>query len=159
MPVILQYPSLILPATWAALTDVELVADALTHVSYEFPVEYLHEKTVHIMATEVVVGGGIPGNLNAWIELSPYPTANTPFYPVPYPVTGIYWSAIGGGGGALAPTAPLIIVGTGVNNTIHTELMSWSIHSQWARVIVQTPVPAVTGDLWAVQIYYGAKSP
>ncbi len=152
----IQYQSLVLPFPYATIAAAETVADAVTHVGLEFRARYLQEKTINIMAMEIVAAVA-PGPLTVWIELSPYPTLNNLEAPAPNVATGVYWAAIGGGGGALAPTAPLTIVGTGVNATIHTELMAWTMHSEWARVIVQTPIP-VAGESWAVQVYLTGKS-
>lgn len=142
----IQTPSLILPATWSLLTAVELVADALEHTSIEVPTLYLQEKIVHVYAQEVL-SAGVPGNLWVWVELSPYES----------PDATAYWAAIGGGGGALAPVAPTVLVATGVNGTEHTAILPWTIHSEWARVVVQTPVPGPATAIWAVQVYISGK--
>lgn len=90
----------------------------------------------------LVVVSGTPGNLWCWVELSPYPTTTT----------NLYWSAIGGGGGFMVPTAPHIEVGTGISLAIHTIILPWAIHSEWARLVIQTPVAAdLPGAYWAVQ--------
>lgn len=160
MPLIIQVPSLVLPTTYAAgtatLAATETVADALEHTSVEFLVRDLQEKNVHIMAMEVV-GAGIPGPLNCWVELSPYPTANNNIWPAPLPASGNFWAAIGGGGGALAPVAPYIELGTGVNLTPHGIMIPWNAHSVWARVVVQTPVVVATA-WWVVQVLVSGKS-
>jgi len=112
---------------------------------------------VHIIATEVVVAG-VPGNLNCWIELSPLPSANNLMWPAPLPFNPAIWGAIGGGGGALAPVAPILEVGTGVPATaIHNILIPWAIHSAWARLVVQTPIPNPTAG-WILQAVFTAGS-
>lgn len=156
----IQVPSLILPASYAAgtgtLASTETVADNLEHTSVEVIVRDLQEKTVHILATEIVVAG-VPGPLWCWVELSPYPSANNALWPAPLPGSPLYWAAIGGGGGALPPVAPFIEVGAGVNLTPHTIMLSWTIHSPWARVVVQTPAPVATA-FWVVQVLISGKS-
>ncbi|MHB8084334.1 MAG: hypothetical protein ACYDHZ_00715 [Dehalococcoidia bacterium] len=151
---IIRPASLVLPTGWAASTGsataTETVADALLHRSAEFPIQNLANKIVTILATEVVLAG-IPGPLNMWVELSPVPTTNNNIWPTPLPTSALYWAAIGGGGGALPPTAPVIEAGTGVNLTPHTILIPWNIHSAWARVVVQTPVVVATA-FWVVQV-------
>ena len=100
----------------------------------------------------------VPGNLWCWVELSPYPSANSTYWAWPLPTTTAYWAAIGGGGGFLAPTAPLIEVGTGINGVVHSILIPWTQHSAWARLIIQTPVAAALPNaLWLVQAIFSAK--
>jgi len=148
---VIQTPWVILPTTVVLGTETETVDDLVEHTSIEFPVEYLQEKQVHILATEVVIFG-VPGNLTCWIELSPIPTINNPMYPAPLPAMGTYWAAIGGGGGAIAPVAPLVEAAVGVMATVHSVLLPWTIHSPWARLVVQTPVsPNVATAFWVIQ--------
>ena len=139
-----QVPSIILPRVWSLGTETEAVADVLNHVSIEFLTRNLQEKTIHIVASEVLPG--VPGNLWAWVELSPYLTTTT----------GLFWAAIGGGGGALPPTAPVIIAGTGVLATsIHSFFLPWVVHSEYARLVVATPVLGATA--WVVQAQFVGK--
>jgi hypothetical protein len=146
---IVQAASLILPAYWTAGTEHEDIADLVVHVSREFYIADIHEKQVQIVAIENVAAG-IPGTLWCWVELSPVPTS----------VSGAYWAAIGGGGGALAPVVPLTIVGTGVNATTHTEMIAWNIHSPFARIVVQTPIAAALPNAyWQVQVIVSGKTP
>ena len=146
----LQIPSIILPFPWVAITDTETVNDLVEHTSMEFDVSYLHEKQVHITAIEVVVAAGVPGNLLCWIELSPFLTATDPNY----------WAAIGGGGGVLPPTTPLIEVATAVNGTRHGILLPWIIFSHFARLVVQVPVAATPlTDHWIVQAEVSGQGP
>ncbi|GAJ10816.1 unnamed protein product, partial [marine sediment metagenome] len=81
---VIQAPSIILPRIIILGTEVETINDLVEHTSIEFPVEYLQEKMVHIIATEVVVAG-VPGNLNCWVELSPLPSVNSLMWPAPLP--------------------------------------------------------------------------
>lgn len=144
---IVQIPSIILPTVWSVGNEVEAIADLVEHTSIEFSVEYLQEKMIGLMIMEVV-GVGAPGNLQAWVELSPYPSTVSP----------IYWGAIGGGGGVLPPAAPIVVVGTGVNGTVHTVLIPWNIHSAYARLVVQTPAnPGLPNDFWMVQALFSGK--
>ncbi len=153
---IVQVPWIILPRIVAL--GVETVNDLLEHTSVEFPVAYLQEKQIHIVATEVVVVG-VPGNLQCWVELSPFPSANNLMWEAPLPATAAYWAAIGGGGGVIAPTAPLIEVATGVTATVHSILIPWSVHSAWARLIIQTPVAAMPlAAFWMVQAIFSGGS-
>lgn len=157
-PAVIQIPSLVLPQVWVTGAETELINDLVTHPSVDVDVEYLQEKIIHIMATEVVVAG-VPGNLWCWVEVSPYP----------FTTTDVYFTAIGGGGGPIdpatllpyiAPVAPAIEVALGVNNTVHTIILPWAIHSAYARVVVQTPVAAaLPGAFWAVQCLVSAKNP
>lgn len=143
----LQVPSLVLPRVWSLGTETEIIADLVEHTSLEFAVDHLRDKTVRLLATEVVAVG-VPGNLLVWVELSPVLSTTS----------GLYWAAIGGGGGALAPLAPTVEVATGVNGTVHTILLPWGIHSAFARVVVQTPVAAALPTaFWAVQVLIEAK--
>lgn len=91
----------------------------------------------------LVVVSGTPGNLQCWVELSPYPTTTT----------NLYWSAIGGGGGPVfPPTTPHIEVGTGLSLAVHTIMLPWQIHSDWARLVIHTPVAAdLPLALWTCQ--------
>jgi len=143
----IQVPSIILPQEWEVGTETETVADNAEHTSIDIPVEYLQEKIIHIFATEVVVAG-VPGNLWCWVELSPVASS----------ISTSYWSAIGGGGGALTPIAPVIEAGVGVMGTVHTFTISWTVHSAYARLVVQTPAPVATA-YWAVQAIFSAKTP
>lgn len=153
----IQAPSLILPRVWVTGLETELITDLVEHTSIEFPVEFLQEKIVHILAVEAVAAG-VPGNLQVWVELSPLPSANSAYWAAPLPTAVAYWAAIGGGGGfSLPPVAPVVEVGTGVDGTIHTIIIPWVIHSGWARVVVQTPIPVVTA-FWAIQILFSGKS-
>ncbi len=143
-----QAPSIVLPTVWALGTEVEIINDLVEHTSIEFEVENLDFKEINILAVEVVVAG-VPGPLNIWVELSPYLTTTT----------GVYWAAIGGGGGAIAPTVPQIIVATGVTLTAHTITIPWTIHSTYARVVVQTPVAAFAATApWTVQAIVSGRS-
>jgi hypothetical protein len=154
----IQAPWVILPTVVILGTETETVADLVEHTSIEFPVEYIQEKEIHILATEVVVFG-VPGNLQCWVELSPVPSANNLMWPAPLPAVATYWSAIGGGGGAMAPIAPLVEVATGVMGTVHSILIPWAIHSVWARLVVQTPVAATPATaFWIVQAIFSGAS-
>lgn len=155
---VIQVPAIILPLAAPLTIEVETVDDLVEHTSIEFPTEYLQEKEIHIVATEVIAAG-VPGNLLCWIELSPFPTVNNRYWPVPLPLAGGNWAAIGGGGGALAPVAPqIVLAATGVTTTVHSELIPWAIHSAWARLVIQTPVSATPlTALWLVQARFSAK--
>ncbi len=163
MPVILQVPAIILPTVWALGTETETIDDLVEHTSIEFPTEYLQEKLIHIFATEVALApAAVPGPLWCWVELSPYPSANSNYWPVPLPTATAYWAAIGGGGGAIAPTAPLIEVSglAGAPGTlVHTMILPWDIHSVWARLVIQTPVAAaLPAAYWEIQAMVSAKT-
>ena len=145
----IQIPSgPLLPRVAPLQTETELINNLVTHVSTEVAVPNLQEKIIHILATEVVTAG-VPGNLWCWVEISPFLTT----------VSGAYWAAIGGGGGALAPLAPVIEVAGGVNLRVHTIIIPFSIHAPFVRVVVQTPVAAgLPGAFWAVQVHLSGKS-
>jgi len=156
--VVVQTLSIILPVIAPLGTETETVADLVEHTSIEFPVEYLQEKEIHIVATEVVVVG-VPGNLQCWVELSPIPSVNNLMWSFPLPANAAYWAAIGGGGGAMAPVAPLVEVASGVTATVHSILIPWAIHSIWARLVVQTPVAATPATaFWIVQAIFSGAS-
>lgn len=158
VPAVVQAPGFILPIVVILGTETEIVNDLVEHTSLEFPVMYLQEKLISILAIEGVAAG-VPGNLQCWVELSPFPSVNSVLWPAPLPATAAYWAAIGGGGGALAPTAPLIEIGTGVNATAHTILVPWRIHSAWARLVIQTPVSATPlTAFWIIQAVFSAGS-
>jgi len=147
-----QIPIIILPTVAPTGTEVEIVADAVTHVSLEPAnnnglsiLEYCYEKTAFIFAQEVVVAG-VPGPLNIWVEESAYPSAVSP----------LFWSAIGGGGGAFAPIAFDTIVGVGVNDAVHGLPIHWNSYAPFIRVVVQTPFPAAAA-FWAVQVIFAAQ--
>jgi len=155
---VIQPPSIILPILSPLGTERETVNDLVEHTSIEFPVEFLQEKEIHIIAAEVVVAG-VPGNLECWVELSPFPTINSLYWPAPLPALAAYWAAIGGGGGALAPIAPMVEVATGVTGTVHSILIPWAIHSVWARLVIQTPVSATPATaFWIVQAIFSGAS-
>lgn len=146
---VVQAHSLILPTYHPLGTEHEDINDLVTHVSSEFYCADIHEKSVQVLAIENVAAG-IPGNLWMWIELSPVPSS----------VSNAYWGAIGGGGGFLAPVAPLIEVGTGVNATTHSILLVWNIHTVYARAVVQTPVAAALPNaFWQIQVIVSGKTP
>lgn len=151
----IQYQSPILTA--------EVVDDVAEHTSIEFPIEYMQEKIIYITAIEMPAVGmvGVPGNLLCWVEISPYPSVNTVYYALPLIASAVLWSAIGGGGGALPPIAPAIEPALGVALTLHTLSLPWAIHSNYARLIIQTPVAPAPGTLvayWIVSAIYAAKT-
>lgn len=143
------------PGITLASTEAILATDAAEHTSEEVFIPHYGRKTIHVLATEVVpVAGGQP--LNIWVELSIYPTANSNEWPAPSPISALYWAAIGGGGGPLAPIAPLIIPALGINLQQHTLVFDFEMHSPFARVIAQTPVAHATSS-WLVQVFMTAK--
>lgn len=143
-----QFPSVVLPTVAPLGTEVEAVNDDLEHTSLEFPTEFMQEKEIHITAVEAIAFG-VPGNLWCWIELSPVISTTS----------AVYWAAIGGGGGALVPLAPHIEVATGVNLAVHSIILPWAIYSPVARLVVQTPVPAVPMTaFWQIQSIFVAKA-
>lgn len=160
---IVQIGSLILPTFWETGAETETIDDLVEHTSLEVYVEYLQEKQIHILATEVAeVPAAVPGDLWCWVELSPFPSVNSGMWAAPLPASAVYWAAIGGGGGALAPVAPLIEV-SGLAGAagilVHTMLLPWAIHSAFARLVVQTPVAAdLPNAYWEVQCLISAKS-
>ena len=164
---IVQIPWIVLPdvstqVTWLG-TETETIDDLVEHTSTEFPVEFLQEKEIHIYALELSLAmAAIPGNLWCWIELSPVPSANSNYYPWPNPTSALYWAAIGGGGGAIVPTAPHIEVSglAGLPGTLaHTIILPWTIHSPWARLVMQTPVAAsLPNAFWVVQAMFSSKT-
>lgn len=148
-----QVPSIILPQVWVLGTEVEFINNLVCHVSIDIPIEFLQEKEIQIMASEV---GAAAGALWCWVELSP--VAST--------ISTNYWAAIGGGGGInpatllpiINPVAPLIEVATGVNNTVHRIILPWVIHSSYARLVIWTPVAAaLPGAFWAIQALVSGK--
>lgn len=150
-----QVPSIVLPQVWVTGLEVEAVNDLVAHVSLDIDTRYFGEKIIHIMAIEV----GVPGNLQCWIEVSPIPSANTSWWPAPFPAGVGYFAAIGGGGGALPPVAPLVEGPIGAG-TVHTMILPWLIHSPIARVVVQMPVAvAPAANYWNVQCLITAKAP
>lgn len=148
-----QTACVLLPQIAPLGTETQAIADLVTHTSLEIDTTHLQEKRVSLVAIEAVVLG-VPGNLLWWVELAVARTATSP----------LFWSAINGGGGALdgaawaAPTAPLapnVIVGTGVHLARHNDFIAWTAHSQFARVVVQTPVAAaLPAAFWAVQVLF-----
>lgn len=158
MPI--QIPSIILPVLHPLRTETEDINDILEHISIEFPTSFMQEKQVQVVATEVLLAAGMPGNLWCWIELSPYPTAYSSYWERPLPISAAYWAAINGGGGALAPMVPLIEVATGVNLRTHPFMLPWTINAAWARVVVQTPVSATpAATYWSVQVMVSGQVP
>jgi len=158
-----QRPSLILPISYAndtggTLASTEVISDALEHTSAEVFIENLTYVTVHILAIEMIPVAGNPGNLDCWVELSPWPTANTTtqLWPTPLPASTAYWTAIGGGGGAVPPVAPDTIVATGVSTTGQGVLIPFTMHSMWCRVVLQTTAPHAT-SFWVTQVLISGK--
>lgn len=142
MPV--QVPSIILPTVFtAAATEAEYIDDTDEHTSLDiYSLNWLQEKTITVYAQELVAFG-VPGNLWVWVETSPVPSL----------VSTAYFAAIGGGGGAISPFSPEIIVATGTPLLIHTATLSWTLHSGYARVVVQSPIAAaLPWAYWAVQV-------
>ena len=142
---IIQVPSIILPTIWVTGLETQQISGTSTFVSIEFSTRNLQEKCIQIFAEEVDTVGS-PGPLWAWVELSPYPTTTT----------GLYWTAIGGGGGAVAPVNPTIITGTGTSLTVQGTILAWTIHSEYARLVVQTPIPSGSA-VWLVQAMISGK--
>ena len=143
-----QIPDIILPTSVGliekSLTNTEDINDLVEHTSLEVDVQALEYKTIHVLATEVVIAG-MPGPLWVWVELSPYDSATS----------AVFWWAIGGGGGAMVPTAPHIEGPTGVHLTPHPIGIPWVAHSSYCRVVVQTPVAGTPlTAYWAVQAWF-----
>ena len=171
---VVQVPSIILPTVAPIGTETETIDDLVEHTSIEFPTEFLQDKQIMIVATEVALGAVVPGPLWMWVELSPYPsvpsnqwTVPSNLWLAPLPTSTAYWAAIGGGGGVnpatlapyVVPTAPTILAGTGVNLAQQTAMIAWAMHSVWARVVIQTPVAAaLPGAYWAVQVLESSAS-
>ena len=146
---VIQAPSLILPTFWILGTEIEDIDDLLEHTSREFYCADIHEKEVQIVAIENIAAG-VPGNLLCWVELSPVPTVTS----------AAYWAAIGGGGGALAPIAPLVEVAVPLDAQAHGIILNWVVHSAYARVVVQTPVAAALPNaFWQIQVIFNGKTP
>lgn len=148
--IVQQVETIVLPTTFYATLNpgvTELVNDALEHTSIEFEVGHLMDKMIHITATETVAVGG-PGNLQCWIELSPVLSV----------VSAAYWAAIGGGGGAIAPVAPVIIPATGVNGQVSAGIIDWNLHSKYARLVVQAPGAGIA-DFWTIQATFSGQMP
>lgn len=152
----IQIPSIVLPQAWTFGTETENIQDLVAHASRDIPIEYLQEKKIHIVATEVVVAGA-PGNLWCWIELSPYDSATSTWY----------WEAIGGSVPAVTPApdvprvpiAPTVLVASGVTLTVHRLMLPWTMHSMFCRVCVQTPVAAAPlTAFWTVQALIAGAS-
>ncbi len=140
-----QVSGIILPTRYQTGLELETVADSMEHTSIEVDVSHLQEKCIDIVAVEIVAAG-VPGPLWMWVELSPLPST----------LSSAYWSAIGGGGGVLPPMAPLVGIGTGDMATVHTFRLPWTQHSDFARLVVQTPVAAAAAS-WLVQARLGGK--
>lgn len=157
MPIpVVQAHSLILPQFYVTGLEHEDINDLVCHISREFYVADIQEKKAQLIAIENIAVGA-PGNLWWWVELSPVLSTTS----------SAYWAAIGGGGGInpatllpyIAPMAPNIIVATGVNGTPHTDMIAWTMHSEYARLVVQTPVNAgLPNDFWQVQVMVSGKT-
>lgn len=147
---VLQQDSIILPQFHPFHNEHEDILDLLEHTSTEPHIADIDQKTVQVFAVENIAVGAL-GPLLVWVETSPVSSVTAT----------AYWAAIGGGGGAIAPTAPLIIAPTNVTGTAHTELLAWGFHSSYCRVVVQCPVNAglANPDFWQVQIVLGGKTP
>ncbi len=164
--VIIGAPAIILPDVstqpYILGTETETIDDLVEHTSTEFPVEYLKDKEIHITATEVALAAVAAGNLWCWIELSPYPSANSPYWPTPLPTATAYWAAIGGGGGAILPTVPHVEVSglaAAAGTLVHGIMLPWDTHSVWARLVLQTPVAAnLPLAYWVIQAQFTAKT-
>lgn len=161
--IINQRPSLILPTSYATasggtLASTETINDAVEHTSAEVFIEHFNNVMVHIYAVEVIPVAGNPDNLLCWVELSPWPTANTTrlLWPSPLPTSSVYWTAIGGGGGVVPPAAPDTIVPTGVSTTGQSILIPFTAHSMWCRVVLQTTAPHAT-SYWLTQVLISGK--
>lgn len=150
----LQIPSIILPRSYAAgtgsLASTETIADITEHTSIEFPVEFLQEKNIFITATELALApAAIPRPLWYWVELSPYPSANNTYWPEPYPISAAYWAPIA------TPSIEVSLLAGAAGFITHPLMLPWSIHSPWARVVLQTPVPAALPTAyWVVQVLF-----
>ncbi len=143
-----QIPTPALPAVIITGLEMEVVDDLVTHVSPDFYTEWLQEKAIHIMAVEIILGAAVPGPLQYWVEVSPFPSS----------ISTAYFAAILGGGGALPPAAPFIEAALGVPGTIHTMIYPWVIHSPYARLVVQTPIAAgLPIAFWWVQAWMSGK--
>ena len=65
----------------------------------------------------------------------------------------------GGGGGPVVPTVPNVLVGTGVDGASQNDMIAWTMHSEFARIVVRTPVNAgLPDDFWQVQAIFSGKT-
>lgn len=136
--VTIQIPSLVLPQVWTQGTETESINDLVQHPSIDIPVDYLQEKVIHVYAAEVVIAGA-PGNLQIWIEISPYPST----------LSTVFWAMLG---------TPVIVVATGVHAAAQTVPVQWTTHSPYARVVAQMPVAAAPATaFWVIQALVSAK--
>lgn len=67
-----QVPTVVLPHFAPEGTEVEVIADAVEHVSLTFPVDKIQEKVVQVYTTNPA---GLAAPLQLWIELAPFDTA------------------------------------------------------------------------------------
>jgi len=138
----IQVPSIILPQVWLTGLEVETMNDLVAHPSIAFSAPaHLKEKNVFVQTAEFVALG-VPGALWLWIEVSPIDPA----------ISAAYWTAIGGGGGPVAPLAPVILAPTGVLGAQQTVQIPWRLHTPWMRFMAQMPVAAAPLTAhWLVQ--------
>lgn len=123
MSVSKQEPTTILPQSGVGS---ESVANALTHPSIGVPILKHRDKTITVFCTEVVAAAA-PGNLQVWVEVASQNDA-------------AFYARLG---------TPVVIAGTGVNGAVQTVVLPWVTHSEFARLVVQTPV-VVAGERWNV---------
>ena len=135
----LQVPSIILPQAWTIGIETENLNNLVVHYSIEFPVRYLQEKTIQVYAVEIIVFGAA-GNLQLWVEVSPYPST----------LSALYWAQLGG---------ITTLVPTNVNLTAHRAVLPWTAHSEYARLAAQMPVAAAPATaFWTIQAIFEAKA-
>ena len=120
-----QIPDLILPTTGV----VEMVNDAVVHYSKEIPLWSIQEKTIQIYG---IIAFGVPGPLNCWIEVAPYPLA-----------LGALYTMLG---------VPVALAATG------SITIPWVAHSEYARLVVQAP-GAGAAAIWTAFAMFSGKGP
>jgi len=120
-----QIPDLILPVTGV----VEMVNDAVVHYSKEIPLWAIQEKSVQVYG---IIAFGVPGPLNCWIEIAPYPLA-----------LGAFYTILG---------VPVALVATG------SVPILWAAHSEYARLAVQAPGGGAAA-FWTVFATFSGKGP
>jgi len=162
----LQTPTMVMPGyNWTVWTAGETLNDNTVHYSRAWRNEPFTEVTVMVKCQEQITAAGIPGNLQLWIELSPFPTP-TPVrddWPEEAFTSWFTYAPIGGTapilpGAANIPLAPTIVVPVGVHLTYQNVMLNYTTHQTFARLCAWDATGAtLTTDRWWLQAFMTAR--
>lgn len=159
----IQTPSMPLPNyNWTVWTAGESLIDNNVHYSRQWRNDHYTDVTLMIKCQEIVAAG-IPGALQLWIELSPFPTTVRADWPLDAFTSFFTWAPIGGGapiapGADNIPLSPTVVVPSAVNANYQNVNISYTTHQSFARLCAWDSAGAtVATDYWWLQVFLTAK--